>query len=83
MSPQRRIWAPRPTVGWAASPDLDEQADTLVELLRERGPMGARELREAAEARYWGPGCFSAAVAHARDQGRIERVGRRRYAPAR
>jgi hypothetical protein len=42
--------------------------------------MGARELRAAAGARYWGPGCFGAAVAHARAQGRIAPAGRRRYA---
>jgi hypothetical protein len=80
MSRGPRIWGPRPTMPWAASPDVDEQADALVALLRERGPMGARELRAAAGARYWGPGCFSAAVAHARAQGRIAPAGRRRYA---
>jgi hypothetical protein len=65
---------------WAAAPDLDEHADALVELLRERGPLGARELHAAAQARYWGPGAFGDALAHARAQGRVARVGRRRYA---
>jgi hypothetical protein len=68
MSRGPRIWGPRPTLPHAASPDLDEQADALVALLRERGPMGARELHAAA------------GVAHARAQGRIAPAGRRRYA---
>jgi hypothetical protein len=83
MSRGPRRWplsAPRPTLPHAASPDLDEQADALVALLRERGPMGARELHAAARARYWGPGAFGDALAHARAQGRVARVGRRRYA---
>jgi hypothetical protein len=82
MSRGPRIWGPRPTMPWAASPDLDENADTLVALLRERGPMGARELQAAAQARYWGPGAFGDALGHARRQGRVTRIGRRRYAAA-
>jgi hypothetical protein len=39
-----------------------------------------RDLRAAAQARWWGPGAFGDALAHARAQGRVARVGRRRYA---
>jgi hypothetical protein len=73
----RRIWAPRPNMTRAPDPDLDEEAGTLVRLLREQGPLDAKALRRLAEARYWGPGVFAAALEHARRQGRVRRTGYR------
>jgi hypothetical protein len=75
----RRIWAPRPTMSRAPDPDLDAEADTLVRVLREQGPLDARSLRRLAGTRRWGPGVFAAALAHARAQGRIRRTRRRTY----
>jgi hypothetical protein len=76
---QRRIWAPRPTYARDAGPDLEEEAETLVRVLREQGPLRAGALKAQAEARYWGPGCFSAALAQARADGRVRRTGYRTY----
>jgi hypothetical protein len=75
----RRIWAPRPSMTRAPDPDLDTEADTLVRLLREQGPLDAATLRRLAESRYWGPGVFSAALGHARAQGKIRRTRFRTY----
>jgi hypothetical protein len=75
----RRIWAPRPTISRAPDPELDAEADTLVRLLREQGPLDARTLRRLAEARHWGPGVFAAALAHARAQGKVRRTRYRTY----
>jgi hypothetical protein len=75
----RRIWAPRPTMVRAPDPDLDSEADALVRLLREQGPLDARTLRRLAETRYWGPGVFAAALDHARRQGKVRRTGYRTY----
>ena len=77
-----RIWAPRPGMTRAPSDDANEHADTLVRLLREHGPLSAHALRTLAASRYWGPGCFSAALQRARAQGRVRRVGFRTYAAA-
>jgi hypothetical protein len=78
MSP-RRIWAPRPGMTRAPDPDLDEEAETLIRLLREQGPLDAKTLHRLAEARYWGPGVLAAALEHARRQGKIRRTGYRTY----
>jgi hypothetical protein len=63
----------------APDPDLDTEADALVRLLREQGPLDAATLRRLADTRHWGPGVFSAALAHARGQGRVRRTGYRTY----
>jgi hypothetical protein len=76
---QRRIWAPRPGMTRAPNPDLQDEADELVRILREQGPLDAPSLRRLAQTRYWGPGVFSAALGHARAQGRVRRTGRRTY----
>jgi hypothetical protein len=59
---------------------IDRYAGTLVAALREQGPLNTTALRAHVAARYWGPGVFGAALRRARDQGRIARVGYRRYA---
>jgi hypothetical protein len=75
----RRIWAPRPGMTRAPSPDLDDEAEELVRILREQGPLDGSALRRLSGARYWGPGVFAAALAHARAQGRVRRTGFRTY----
>ncbi|HET6551188.1 MAG TPA: hypothetical protein VFG79_22170 [Solirubrobacter sp.] len=74
------IWAPRPSMTRPPTRDVDEHADILVDLLRQQGPLDAKTLRARAGTRYWGPGCFGAALRRAREQGRIRRAGRRTYA---
>jgi hypothetical protein len=75
----RRIWAPRPSMTRGPDPDLDDNADALVRILREQGPLDAATLRRLADTRYWGPGVFAAALGHARAQGRIRRTRFRTY----
>jgi hypothetical protein len=75
----RRIWAPRPSMTRAPDPDLDTEAETLVRLLREQGPLDARTLRRLADSRHWGPGVFAAALGHARAQGKVRRTRYRTY----
>ena len=75
----RRVWAPRPTMSRAPDPDLDAEAEALVRVLREQGPLDARTLRRLAGTRHWGPGVFAAALGHARAQGRIRRTAFRTY----
>jgi hypothetical protein len=72
---ERRIWAPRPGMTRAPSPDIADEVDALVRILREQGPLDAPSLRRLAETRYWGPGTFSAALGRAREQGRVRRTG--------
>ena len=75
------IWAPRPGMTRASQVEaVDRFADTLVAALHEHGPAGVGELRSLVGARYWGPGVFGAALRRGRDQGRVRRVGYRRYA---
>jgi hypothetical protein len=82
--PPRRgpqIWAPRPGMPSAPQAEvLDRYADALVAALREQGTLNTTTLRAKVGARYWGPGVFGAALRRGRDQGRIRRVGYRRYA---
>jgi hypothetical protein len=75
----RRIWAPRPGMTRAPSPDLEEEAGELVRILREQGPLDASALRRLAQTRYWGPGVFAAALDRARAQGRVRRTGFRTF----
>jgi hypothetical protein len=63
----------------APDPELDAEAETLVRVLREQGPLDVTTLRRLAETRYWGPGVFAAALGHARAQGRIRRTRLRTY----
>jgi hypothetical protein len=58
---------------------IDRYADTLVAVLREQGPLDTSGLRAQVGARFWGPGVFGAALRRGRDQGRIHRIGYRRY----
>jgi hypothetical protein len=55
------------------------EVDAIEALLRVEGPLEARELKRRVEARFWGPGRFRAALAHGQREGRIRRVGRRRW----
>jgi hypothetical protein len=78
------VTGPRPGIRGRRREDAWSQAevDTLVRILREQGPLDARDLRRLAEARGWGPGRFGWALSRARRAGRVRRTGGRRYAAA-
>ena len=60
-----------------------EREITLIErALQDRGEMRRRDLGNLIGCKYWGPGRFRGALKDAVEQGRIERVGFGRYAPA-
>jgi hypothetical protein len=77
---RRSVWAPQMVT---SSPrddvDLDREIDAIVQLLREKGPLGPTEIRRELETRFWGPGRLRAALAEARRRGLVRRIGRRRY----
>lgn len=57
---------------------LDQEIETIVNVLRERGPLTRNALASVAGARYWGPGEFQRAVRAATSEGRIVRADRGR-----
>jgi hypothetical protein len=77
---RRSVWAPQMVT---SSPrddlDLDREIDAIVQLLREKGPLGPTEIRRELENKLWGPGRLRAALAEARRRGLVRRIGRRRY----
>jgi MFS family permease len=44
-------------------------------------PLERTELAQVVGARYWGPGCFNAALREAVTSGRVQRQGRTRFGP--
>jgi hypothetical protein len=79
---QRRIFSPRPlAISGAPNPALERrEVEAITAILRREGPLSTRELRRRVDARLWGPGRFGAALARARTQGLVRRVGRGTYA---
>jgi hypothetical protein len=71
-----------PAVGYAIGAALMAIA-AVVELLvgvdAEGESLDVAELKRRVEARFWGPGRFRSALAHAQREGRGRRVGRRRW----
>jgi hypothetical protein len=61
---------------------LDREIDRLQRTLDERGELSRAALREAAGARYWGPGRFRHALKQALRRHAINASGRRRYGPS-
>ena len=60
-----------------------EREITLIErALQDRGEMRRRDLGNLIGCKYWGPGRFRGALKDAVEQGRNERAGCGRYAPA-
>jgi hypothetical protein len=60
----------------------EREIDIIARALADRGELRRRELGEIIGCKYWGPGRFRGALKDALEQGRIERVGFGRYAPA-
>jgi hypothetical protein len=61
-------------------PDVDDEVDSLVGVLRDRGELSRRELAALVGSRGWGPGRFSRALELGILSGKIRRAGRDRYA---
>jgi MFS family permease len=59
---------------------LDHEVDTIAATVDESGPLERADLARRVGARRWGPGRFRAALDEALAEGRIVRLGRRRYA---
>ena len=74
----RSSWAPA-TLSSTPGEDVDIEREVteLVAALREHGPMRRRDLRRAAEARFWGPGRFGSALWLAQRRGLVTRQGNR------
>ena len=66
----------------AAARALEQEVDTLEQVLAERGELTRTELARAVGARYWGPGRFTEALRAAEREGGIRRVSRATYGPA-
>jgi hypothetical protein len=80
---RRSVWAPQMVTSTARDDvDLDREIDAIVQLLKEKGPLGPTEIRRELETRFWGPGRLRAALAESRRRGLVRRAGRRRYEAA-
>jgi MFS family permease len=66
-----------------AERDTDREIQAVQQALDERGPLDEDELELAVHGAGWGPGRFHSALREAVDEGRAERLKRRRYGPAR
>lgn len=75
------VWSPA-TFSSRPVPDTHREGEieTIVRVLRERGPLGRRSLRRLTESRLWGPGRFGRAFSEARRRGLVRRVGFRTFA---
>jgi MFS family permease len=62
---------------------LDNEVLLIDRALHDQDRVDRKELRRRVGARHWGPGRFSAALGQAIAEGRVRRLPRGRYAPAR
>jgi hypothetical protein len=60
---------------------LEQEVGELERAVRERGELGRRDLRRAAQGRRWGPGRFGAALQEAVRRGAVSHPRRGRYGP--
>jgi hypothetical protein len=65
------------------SDDLDREIEVIGSAVDERGALDRRELARAVGASYWGPGRFRAALREALHEGRVRRLSRNTFGPAR
>jgi hypothetical protein len=54
--------------------DIEREVGELVGALRQHGPMTRKDLRRAAESRFWGPGRFGNALWLAQRRGLVRRA---------
>jgi hypothetical protein len=62
---------------------LDREIDSIAAVVGEHGPMQREEIAQRVGARRWGPGRFRNALYEAESEGRIRRLSRTTYGPAR
>jgi hypothetical protein len=81
---RRSVWAPQMVSSGPPREDvdLDDEVDSIVKLLEEKGPMRSPDIRRALETKYWGPGRLRQALLEARDRGLVKRRGRRTWEAA-
>ena len=81
--PGRAVYSPWMSTSSRSVPEetLDQEIQTLANVVRERGSLTSRGLYEAAGARYWGPGRFRAALREALAEGQVVRRGKSRFGP--
>ena len=72
-----------PVFGPYVEPDFEREVETIERALEEHGEASRRELGRRVGARYWGPGRFRSALRQATREGRVKRLRREHYAPAR
>ena len=63
--------------------DLDREIELIGSVVDQRGALDRRELARAAGASYWGPGRFREALREAVREGRVRRLSRNSFGPAR
>jgi MFS family permease len=76
-------WAPSASYSSTIDDDVRDEVAAIEQALREHGTLRREELKERANTRYWGPGCFGKALNQALDVGIVTRVGRGAFALAR
>jgi hypothetical protein len=77
------MWSGFPEASAPVSKDdlfLEREVDRIVAALTDAGPVRRHELAALIAARRWGPGRFRRALRVALEEGRVQRVGRERYA---
>jgi hypothetical protein len=62
--------------------DLDKEIDAIVQLLKDKGPLGSPTIRRELETRFWGPGRLRSALVEARRRGLVRRIGTRTFEAA-
>jgi MFS family permease len=83
LGPGRTSYSPGMAVSAPVTEvELSREIGQVEHTLAEHGPTDRRELARLVGARYWGPGCFSAALREAVLTGRARRLDRTRYGPA-
>jgi MFS family permease len=74
--PGRRAWAPATMATTQGEDrDIEREVEEMVDVLRDKGPMSRRGLRQALSSRYWGPDRFARALRLAQRRGLIRREG--------
>jgi MFS family permease len=85
LGPGRAMYAPWMTVSTVGNLDdlLDKEVESIAAVLAARGPLDRGDLAEAVRSHTWGPGRFRAALRESVLRGRVRRISRARFGPAR
>jgi hypothetical protein len=66
-----------------AERDRDREIESVQHTLEQQGALDEDQLEQAVRGEGWGPGRFQGALREAVEEGRAERLSRRRFGPAR